>query len=85
MQAMHTFGSNKIFAASDFFTYQASAQLHLLSTARYESCSLHLPHFTLRTRNVVRLQLLERMAEIDSGETESLLIFTQACVLCRHA
>ena len=30
MQAMHTFGSNKIFAASDFFTYQASALLQAL-------------------------------------------------------
>lgn len=29
MQAMHTFGSNKIFAASDFFTYQASTLLYL--------------------------------------------------------
>ena len=26
MQAMHTFGSNRIFAANDFFTYQASRQ-----------------------------------------------------------
>ena len=40
MQAMHTFGSNKIFAASDFFTYQASV---LSLCHESEDMARHLP------------------------------------------
>ena len=50
MQAMHTFGSNKIFAASDFFTYQASTLRSPPGSAIEDHCrTLCLPHHTVCT------------------------------------